>query len=203
MEDDWKKGVGKAQSSWIVSRLKERNILVDGKPRKVKLLRVDKRGPFSIQVDNKTYEVKLASSFGYGTRVSINVSGKRHKVEIEKVDRNTSFSVKVDGRLYKVQYAPIGRSYPQIAEPMLQKRFGPSVGKSLSEKGVVTAALPGRVVSMKVKMGDSIKVGDALCVLEAMKMENEIMAPMAGVVREIMVSEGDFVDRGQALLLVK
>lgn len=184
-------------------KLREHHILVDGKPRKVKLLRVDKKGPFSVRVDNKAYEVKLASNFGYGTRVSINVSGKPHEVEIEKFGGNTSFSVKVNGRSYKVEYAPISRSYPRIAEITLAKPFGPSVGELLSEKGLVTAALPGRVVSMKAKIGDSIEVGEALCVLEAMKMENEIMAPMTGVVKEVMVSEGDIVDKGQALVLIK
>ena len=50
--------------------------------------------------------------------------------------------------------------------------------------------MPGIVVSLKVKVGDSVSLGQSLCILEAMKMENEITASKAGVVKEIRVSEG-------------
>ena len=184
-------------------RLREHNILIDGKPHKVKLLKLDKGTPFLVQVDDKTYEVKLANELGYGTPVSVNVSGKPYKVELEKFSKNTPFSVKVNGKSYRVQYETISKTYPRALEPTLPKPSRTPVGKSILEKGIVTIALPGRVVSLKVKTGDSVEVGDDLCVLEAMKMENEITAPVAGVVKEIMVSEGDIVNKGQALVLIK
>ena len=71
------------------------------------------------------------------------------------------------------------------------------------EEGVVTAPMPGLVVSLKVNVGDSVKAGDGLCILEAMKMENEITAQKAGVVKEIRVSEGASVKRGEPIAIIK
>ncbi|HDI06797.1 MAG TPA: biotin/lipoyl-binding protein [Candidatus Bathyarchaeota archaeon] len=63
--------------------------------------------------------------------------------------------------------------------------------------------MTGKIVSVKVKEGDSVKRGDVLCVLEAMKMENEISAPRDGVVREVHVSEGSAVSEGEVLFVIE
>ena len=67
-------------------------------------------------------------------------------------------------------------------------------------EGVVTAPMPGKILRILVKEGESVKTGQGLLVLEAMKMENEIPAPKDGVVKKILVKEGDTVDTGQALI---
>jgi len=65
---------------------------------------------------------------------------------------------------------------------------------------VVTCPMPGTIVSIKVTAGDAVKAGDVLLVLESMKIQNEIRAPRDGRVREIYVSEGENVRRGERLL---
>ena len=67
----------------------------------------------------------------------------------------------------------------------------------------VVAPLPGKVVEVCVKVGDSVKAGQKIAVLEAMKMENDIVSDYAGVVRQIVVSEGDTLQEGQAILVVE
>jgi len=62
--------------------------------------------------------------------------------------------------------------------------------------------MPGRVISIKVKEGDSVKIGSPLLVLEAMKMQNEVISNLDGVVREIRVSEGDLVESGDVLVVI-
>jgi biotin carboxyl carrier protein len=62
--------------------------------------------------------------------------------------------------------------------------------------------MTGKVVSVRVKRGDQVKAGQALCVVEAMKMENEIASVRAGVVKEVLVSDGSPVSEGQALFVV-
>ena len=62
--------------------------------------------------------------------------------------------------------------------------------------------MPGRVVSIKVKEGDSVKTGSPILVLEAMKMQNEVISNIDGVVREIRVSEGDLVESGDVLVVI-
>jgi glutaconyl-CoA decarboxylase len=62
--------------------------------------------------------------------------------------------------------------------------------------------MTGKILSVKVKKGDQVKAGQVVCVIEAMKMENEIAAPKAGTVREVHVSAGSSVNEGEALVVV-
>ncbi len=65
---------------------------------------------------------------------------------------------------------------------------------------MVTAPLPGAVLDVKVAVGDEVKEGDVLAILEAMKMENEILAPCAGHVAAVRVAPGAAVDGGEVLI---
>ena len=66
----------------------------------------------------------------------------------------------------------------------------------------VTAPMPGNILKVNVTAGQAVKEGDVLCVLEAMKMENEILAPKAGTVTSVAVSKGSTVDTGAALVYI-
>ena len=66
----------------------------------------------------------------------------------------------------------------------------------------VTAPMPGAIVKINVTKGQAVKEGEVLCVLEAMKMENDIMAPKAGTVTQVLVSKGSKVDTGAPLVMI-
>lgn len=66
----------------------------------------------------------------------------------------------------------------------------------------IKAPIPGKIVSIKCKVNDTVKRGQVLLVLEAMKMENEIYSGSSGVVKEIKVNEGDFVQPGAILIVI-
>ena len=66
----------------------------------------------------------------------------------------------------------------------------------------VNAPMPGNILRVNVKAGDAVKSGTVLCVLEAMKMENEIMAPKDGTVTQVLVSKGSTVDTGAPLVVI-
>ncbi len=68
--------------------------------------------------------------------------------------------------------------------------------------GEITTAMPGKVVKVFVKEGDTVEAGEPVVVLEAMKMENEFKAPDKGVVKEVKVSEGDVVESGAILVVI-
>ena len=63
--------------------------------------------------------------------------------------------------------------------------------------------MPGIIRNIDVAVGDRVKEGDILCLLEAMKMENPIVAPVCGIIAEIDVSDGQAVKRGQALFVIE
>ena len=66
----------------------------------------------------------------------------------------------------------------------------------------VNAPMPGNILKVNVQNGQAVKAGQVLCVLEAMKMENEIMAPKAGTVTQVLVSKGSTVDTGAPLVVI-
>ena len=181
--------------------MKKQRVMVNNKEHEVRLLNMGKT-PYQVEVDDKTYIVDLSNEFPHGTPILIKVNGKRHKVEINKFNNDAPFHIKVNDRLFKVQYEKTERTPSQIVET-IQPTLKKQPVKSIAERNTVTAFMPGRVVLLKVKPGDSVKVGDTLCVLESMKMENEITAPKAGVVQEIKVSEGLMVNKGEPLIIIK
>jgi glutaconyl-CoA decarboxylase len=62
--------------------------------------------------------------------------------------------------------------------------------------------MPGTILDVRVKVGDAVKIGDVVCILEAMKMENEITTDKAGTVKEIRVSKGQAVQGGDPLVII-
>jgi len=183
--------------------LREYKILVDGKPHTVKILKIVKDVSFLFEVDDKTFEVELAKEFKNHMPIAMKIGGKPIKVEFSKVNEKMPFSIKINGKSFKIQHEIAERIMPKIVEPTLPMPVREGSREFAVEEGAVTAPMPGIVVSLKVNVGDPVKAGDGLCILEAMKMENEITAKKAGIVKEIMVSEGTSVRRGQPIAIIK
>ena len=101
------------------------------------------------------------------------------------------FNITVNGNTYEVEVEEIGgapapapKSAAPAPKPAAAPAPAPAPAASAPVAGATTvsAPMPGNIVAIKVKNGDTVSEGDVLCVLEAMKMENEIMAPKAGKV---------------------
>lgn len=75
-------------------------------------------------------------------------------------------------------------------------------GKAEGSSGAVLSPMPGKIMSVKVKAGDAVAANQVVCVLEAMKMENEVQTEVAGKVKEVRVKAGETVEGGQTLLVV-
>jgi len=183
--------------------LEEYNFLVNGRRHRIRLLKHERGTPLLVEVDGKTSPLELKEEFRYDSPFSLKIAGKSHRVELNKINRNAQFSIKIDGKTYTVQHETartvLAPTFKQPLPTLEKKPFR----KAVSEMGGVTAPMPGKVVLLRVKVGDSVRVGDALCVLEAMKMENEITAPRTGTVKEILVSEGANVNNGDALIIIE
>jgi biotin carboxyl carrier protein len=70
-------------------------------------------------------------------------------------------------------------------------------------RAAVEAIMPGKIIRVLVKEGDEVQEGDVVCVLEAMKMENELRATKSGVVKEVTVEPGSDVEMGEVLVMVE
>jgi len=68
---------------------------------------------------------------------------------------------------------------------------------------VIRAEMQGTILGVNVEEGDTVSAGDVICVLEAMKMENDVVAETGGTVAEVAVSEGDSVDQGDPLVVLE
>lgn len=69
--------------------------------------------------------------------------------------------------------------------------------------GLIAAPMPGKVVEVKVAQGAAVKKGQAVVIVEAMKMQNELASPLDGVVKELVVKPGDTVESGQKMLVIE
>ncbi len=78
----------------------------------------------------------------------------------------------------------------------------PSAPVSLASGETVSAPMPGNIIRVDVKEGDKVKSGQVLIILEAMKMENEIVAPKDGTVAQVVTSKGAVVDTGSPLVVI-
>ena len=119
------------------------------------------------------------------------------------------FNITVNGNTYAVDVEEVGGAVstpapaPVAAAPAAAPAPAPSA-KSTPVAGAtqVTAPMPGSIVAVKVNVGDTVKNGDLVVVLEAMKMENEIFASADGKVVGVSVNAGDSVNSGDVLISI-
>ena len=109
------------------------------------------------------------------------------------------FNVNVNGKIYVVEIEETGAAAPLTQTPAPQEAPAPAAAPVSGGAVNVEAPMPGTILDVKVQVGATVKAGDVLCILEAMKMENEIPAPQDGVVKSI-VTKGTTVNTGDILV---
>ena len=118
------------------------------------------------------------------------------------------YNITVNGVAYSVSVEETAAgAAPVAAAPAAPKApaapaAAPKAAAPAAAAGAVSvkAPMPGNILDVKVKAGDSVKAGDVLAILEAMKMENEIVAPQDGTVASVNVNKGDTVNSGDVLV---
>ena len=201
MGDSWEAKTDRFEQLNEVHTLKWYKIIIDGKPYVIELTK-HAGVPFLVKVNDKPCEVKI-ENINYKTPFSVKMREKVYKVELKKIDREVPFLIKVNSIPFNVELETPTRKVPsRVSEPSVSVVVKETV-KRIVEEGAVTAPMAGKIVSIKVKEGDSVKLGEVLCVLEAMKMENEITAPKTGTVQSVNISEGMGVSEGDILIVIK
>lgn len=181
-------------------------VVVEDKQYKIDITKTDNEERFAVKVDDKPLKVELMKTkFDYDTPFQVRIGEKNFTVQVSKTGKQTPLVVKVRDVPLKAEVktlAPVSTaSVPETRAPT------PIIAKSPAGKaiiaGAITAPMAGKIVSVKVKKGDSVKADAVVCILEAMKMENEIVAPKTGIVQEVNVSEGSAVNEGDVLIILK
>lgn len=117
-----------------------------------------------------------------------------------------SYTITVNGNVYDVTVEENGAgavSAPVAAAPAATAAPAPKAAAPKKSAGAgsvkVNAPMPGKILSVKAEVGQAMKKGDVVCILEAMKMENEVVAPEDGTIASIDVAAGDSVEAGAVL----
>lgn len=151
---------------------------------------------YSLKVNGHNYEVTIDEVNEASTLAHVTVNGTAYEVEIEGGKGSAA---------KKPQVAPVPTAASNIA--VTPTMAAPSRPAQVAAGGAgghtVKSPLPGTVLAVKVKEGDKVAAGQSLLVLEAMKMENEINADRAGVVKSVCVQQGATVMEGDNLIVIE
>ncbi len=112
------------------------------------------------------------------------------------------YKVKVNGKVYEVELESVTESNAKISAPVQEAPKAEPAPTTSGEGSPLNAPMAGTILDVKVKVGDTVKEGDIICILEAMKLENEVVASTSGVVKKVAVAKGDSVSNGQILVVI-
>ena len=119
----------------------------------------------------------------------VTLNGKTYEVEVEETD--AVLTAVTDAAPAPAPSVPASAPAADVQQPLL-----PAEGQA------VRAPMPGNILSVSVAQGQSVKSGAVLMILEAMKMENEIVAPCDGTVKQLLVAKGSVVDTDAVLAVI-
>jgi len=145
---------------------------------------------FEVHIDDKSYIVDARLT--EGSVYSLLINNESFEVDVDyKGDGN--YYVLTEGDLFKIKVMD------EIKAKLLQRRGS----KGVEGKQIIKSEMPGRVISVKVSVGDHVEEGDILLILEAMKMQNEIKSPKSGEVKELFVKEGENISADSKLVVIE
>ena len=129
-------------------------------------------------------------------KYKVTLNGKTYEVEVEEgkailLDEYEAYAP-----------APAAPAAPVAAAPAAAAPAAPAAAAVTAAGETVEAPMPGAILRVEVTQGQAVKAGDVLVVLEAMKMENEILSPRDGTVAQIVVQKGSTVETGSPLIVL-
>ncbi len=162
---------------------------------------------YVITVEGETFEIEV------GREGRVWVNRRPYSVDFQGVDGLPQYSLLVDNRSYEAhvegtggdecQMVVAGRSYQARLQQQGRPRpRGSATQSGPPEAGKVCAPLPGLLVAVPVAVGQQVKQGEVIAILESMKMNLELYAPWGGVVRALHVAPGAEVAQGEVLAII-
>ena len=122
----------------------------------------------------------------------VKVDGEEFDVELEK--QGSVWNVSIEGEIFNIEIE--GSSVGESSGSKRKKR-----GRR-NKSGTISSTIPGKIISISVEEGDNVGEGDVVMILEAMKMQNEIQAPLSGTVTAINCKPGDSIEANSPLVVI-
>ena len=151
---------------------------------------------YALKINGHTYNVQIDEINEQSTLARVTVNGNHYEVEIEGGKGAPVTKPQVAA-------APKSANSAQITPQAAAAASAPVARPAAAAAGAIKCPLPGTVMAIKVAVGDTVKAGQTLLVLEAMKMENNIDSDRAGVVKQICVQQGATVMEGDNLIVIE
>lgn len=155
---------------------------------------------FTLLLDGQPYDIERRDGILVVNGVEFSCEAKADQFLISGTAHGVKLSpgsAEVDGIAYAVEAQ--GLEAPRAAKP--GRRAGPDAGAAGA--GAITAIMPGLIIKIFKQEGDRVEVGETVLVLEAMKMQNDIHAKTAGILKEMKVKAGENVEMRQVLCVIE
>jgi biotin carboxyl carrier protein len=190
----------------MVHEMPTYEIFINGKSHKIEISKAGEKS-FTVKLEDKSFNVEIPNGkIEAGKELQIRIGDKAYAVVLYEISKTKPFTVKVEEASFKAELKTPTAAVQMTVSPVVEQALPTPTLKAAKPKpavsGTVTAPMTGKIISIKVGKDEQVKAGQVLCILEAMKMENEITAPIAGTVREILVSEGASVSEGDPLFVI-
>jgi biotin carboxyl carrier protein len=176
------------------------DVMVNGRPWKVAVESAEPAGTFTVTIKGKSRRVD-ASWIDEHT-VSLIDGGAAREIRLHQREDPRTVGVEIHGRLYEAVVSRATGTTGAIGATGAAGAIGATGVTGAMGASSIKAPMPGRVVRVLVAVGDDVHARQAVVVVEAMKMENELRSPRDGVVKEITVSPGAAVESGAVLVVV-
>ena len=111
------------------------------------------------------------------------------------------YKVKVNGKVYEVELESVSENEAKIEAE--KEEVKEEVSEGTGEKVVIKAPMQGTILKVLVEVGTKVKKNDHLCILEAMKLENEIVSPVDGVIAKVEISKGQTVNNQDLMFVIR
>lgn len=162
---------------------------------------------YIVKIDDREFKLEVLRE---GSHFRLLVDGREMHAEIASPYENNHIALIIDNKLYNIIFNAENRvsvneeEYTaEIYDEQVHKLIKASPEMVRKQEVVITVPMPGLVVDVEVKEGESVKAGQGLAVVEAMKMQNEIKSPLDGVVKKIYIKKGQTVNSREKLIIIE
>lgn len=163
---------------------------------------------FIATIDEEKFDVNTNNSH------KVILNGSKHEIEISQLSPHT-YKVKLDNNIFHITTSKLeankysflidGHYFESFVRTKLEEEASKILNNIDQNKGEikVKSPMPGLVMRINKQIGDNVIEGEAILLLEAMKMENEIKSPANGIITEIFCNNGSSVEKNQPLMIIK